>query len=248
MVCFNLKNHGCFLSSHSSCFPTQINTICNWPIIIQEGCCCIKMVETVCLFSCFGMVSFTPFVYIVTCEQLAETQTFRVLMDQLVLALTYLILLKCAHARLPPICASWSEVTSEDLWDLHHVLALHMHGDGLAEEVSLAVRGAYNWDQLRQCGKVLSEMWFRVVRKQVPLPHALRTAIHFLEKRLAVPRLPCFPVAAQCRNPHFVVQLGTPGVRGMTNLQCQRCVRSCICIYLCMSVYVRLHTRMYIYI
>ena len=171
----------------------QINTICNWPNIIQEGCCCIKMVESVCLFSCFGMVSFTSFVYIVTCEPLAETQTFRVLMDQLVLALTYLILLKCAHVRLPPICASWSEVTSEDLWDLHHVLALHMHGDGLAEEVSLAVRGAYNWEQLRQSGKVLSEMWFRVVRKQVPLPHALRTAIHFLEKRLAVPRLPCFP-------------------------------------------------------
>ena len=116
------------------------------------------MVESVCLFSCFGMVSFTPFVYIVTCEPLAETQTFRVLMDQLVLALTYLILLKCAHVRLPPICASWSEVTSEDLWDLHHVLALHMHGDGLAEEVSLAVRGAYNWDQLRQSGKVLSDV------------------------------------------------------------------------------------------
>ncbi|CAL1151037.1 unnamed protein product [Cladocopium goreaui] len=139
------------------------------------------------------MVCFTPFLYIVTREPLAETQTFRVLMDQLVLALTYLILLKCAHVRLPPICASWSEVTSEDLWDLHHVLALHMHGDVLAEEVSVAIRAAYDWHQLRQSGKVLSEMWFRVVRKQVPLPHALLTAIHVLEKRLAVPRLPCFP-------------------------------------------------------
>ena len=45
----------------------------------------------------------------------------------------------------------------------------------------------------RQSGRVLSEMWFRVVRKQIPLPHALLTAIHVLEKRLAVPRLPCFP-------------------------------------------------------
>ena len=145
------------------------------------------------LLAGFGMVCFTPFLYIVTREPLAETQTFRVLMDQLVLALTYFILLKCAHVRLPPICASWSEVTSEDLWDLHHVLALHMHGDVLAEEVSVAIRAAYDWHQLRQSGKVLSEMWFRVVRKQVPLPHALLTAIHVLEKRLAVPRLPCFP-------------------------------------------------------
>ena len=62
--------------------------------------------------------------------------------------------------------------------DLHDVLALHMHGDRMAYEVTLAVRGAYDWHQLHKSPRVLREIWYRVVRKQIPLPHALLTAIH----------------------------------------------------------------------
>ena len=53
-------------------------------------------------------------------------------MDPLVLALTYLILLRYAEVKFPPLCVGWAHFPTQELWDLHHVLSLHMHQDVLA--------------------------------------------------------------------------------------------------------------------
>ena len=105
-------------------------------------------------------------------------------MDPLVLALTYLILLRYAEVKFPPLCAGWSLVPTQELWDLHHVLSLHMHQDLLAYNATQCLRQEYPWQDLFAALPVVKQMWQTYVRRTIPLPVEVLTAGEWLEKRL----------------------------------------------------------------
>ena len=58
-------------------------------------------------------------------------------MDPLLYGVTLLILLRAAHEKFPPVCVLWSFLSTEELWDVHYILALKWHGDAGAETTLL---------------------------------------------------------------------------------------------------------------
>ena len=105
-------------------------------------------------------------------------------MDPLLYGVTLLILLRAAHEKFPPVCVLWSFLSTEELWDVHYILALKWHGDAGAETTFAAVERVYHWTSLRQGLSVLKEIWFRYVKEHRPLPVKVLQQGEWLQKGL----------------------------------------------------------------
>lgn len=114
-------------------------------------------------------------------------------MNPLLYALSLLILLRCAHVNLPPICDQWSPLSLRELWDTHLVLCLSIEGDVASAWTFHAIRLCYDWARLSRSLPVLKEMWFRFVQKNRPLPRAVLEAGDTIHKRLKGTVTPNFP-------------------------------------------------------
>ena len=114
-------------------------------------------------------------------------------MNPLLHALSLLILLRCGAVKLPPICDQWSPLTLNEIWDTHLVLCLSIEGDVAAAWTFHAIRLSYDWTSLGRSLPVLKEMWFRFVKKNIPLPRSVLEAGDTIHKRLKGFTLANFP-------------------------------------------------------
>lgn len=114
-------------------------------------------------------------------------------MNPLLHALSLLILLRCGAVKLPPICDQWSPLTLSEIWDTHLVLCLSIEGDVAAAWTLHAIRLSYDWTSLGRSLPVLKEMWFRFVKKNIPLPRPVLEAGDTIHKRLKGFTLANFP-------------------------------------------------------
>jgi hypothetical protein len=114
-------------------------------------------------------------------------------MNPLLHALSLLILLRCGAVKLPPICDQWSPLTLSEIWDTHLVLCLSIEGDVAAAWTLHAIRLCYDWTSLGRSLPVLKEMWFRFVKKNIPLPRPVLEAGDTIHKRLKGFTLANFP-------------------------------------------------------
>ena len=82
-------------------------------------------------------------------------------------------------------CFVWTTFSTQELWDLYHVLCLHMHGDILASHVSELLKQRYPWQELYNALPVVKQMWYTFVKKDVPWPVAVLRAGDCVNKHLA---------------------------------------------------------------
>ena len=103
-------------------------------------------------------------------------QDTRLTMNPLLHALTLLLLLRCGDVKLPPLCQRWSSLSLDELFDTHLVLCLNFERDVAAAWTFHAIRLVYDWASLGRALPLLKEIWFRFVKKNVPLPTAVLAA------------------------------------------------------------------------
>ena len=105
-------------------------------------------------------------------------------MNPLLHALSFLILLRCGDVKLPPICDQWSPLTLTELWDTHLVLCLSIEGDVCAAWTLDAIRFLYDWTRSGRVLPVLQEIWFRFLKRNIPLPRSVLEAGDAIHRRL----------------------------------------------------------------
>lgn len=108
-------------------------------------------------------------------------------MNPLLHALSLLILLRCGAVKLPPICDQWSPLILGEFGT-----PLSIEGDVAAAWTLHAVRLCYDWTSLGSL-PILKEMWFRFVKKNIPLPRPVLEAGDTIHKRLKGFALANFP-------------------------------------------------------
>eukprot|EP00435_Cladocopium_sp_Y103_P014181 s54_g3.t1 len=133
-------------------------------------------------------------------------------MEDVLLALSLLLLLRVARVGLPPLVATWRSVTVEELDALHEVACLSfrttpspssvrtcketMRQERVATSMTECLRyclladPAYSWEVLRQgCGP-LKDAWLRFLRQNPRCPVHVAATLHVLQRRLRIVRDP----------------------------------------------------------
>ena len=117
-------------------------------------------------------------------------------MNEILLSLTYVILLKAVQCALPPLVRSYGASTLNELLELHEVMALAIVVQDTAARQSLNVlRHGFDFHALFLSLDVVKKIWFSHLkwRQDRPLPNDVCALIEKLNKRLRGPAEPSFP-------------------------------------------------------
>ena len=117
-------------------------------------------------------------------------------MNEILLSLTYVILLKAVQYRLPPLVRSYESFALNELLEVHEVMALALIVEDTAAKESLNIlRRDFEFHALFLSLDILKKIWYSYLkwRKQRSLPNDVCALIDKLNKRLRGPVAANFP-------------------------------------------------------
>ena len=117
-------------------------------------------------------------------------------MNEILLSLTYVILLKAVQCRLPPLVRSYESFALNELLEVHEVMALALIVEDTAAKESLNIlRRDFDFHALFLSLDILKKIWYSYLkwRKQRSLPNDVCALIDKLNKRLRGPVAANFP-------------------------------------------------------
>jgi hypothetical protein len=180
-------------------------------------------------------------------------------MEDVLVALTMLLLLRVARVGLPPLVGAWRQVTVEELDALHEAASFSfrtrhippnflackekLRQERIASSMTACIRQClladptYSWEVLRQSFGPLQDAWLRFRRQHPTCPVHVAATLHVLQRRLGIVRDPseveksaqCWALLDQLSGPEDVA-MSPPSVAETSQVQSSEASTRTACV------------------